>query len=33
MAYGQTKEQAIAAIEALALRVIADQIDERVTPA
>jgi predicted RNase H-like HicB family nuclease len=28
MAYGQTKEDAIAAVEALALRVIADQIEE-----
>jgi predicted RNase H-like HicB family nuclease len=29
MAYGQTKEEAIAVVEALALRVIADQIEER----
>src|SRR5271168_4708886 len=28
MAYGRTKEEAIAAVEALALRVIADQIEE-----
>jgi predicted RNase H-like HicB family nuclease len=29
MAYGATKADAIAAVEALALRVIADQIEER----
>lgn len=29
IAYGQTKEEAIAAVEALALRVIADRIEEQ----
>jgi len=29
MAYGQTTEEAIAAVEALALRVIADRIEEQ----
>jgi predicted RNase H-like HicB family nuclease len=29
MAYGNTKEEAVAAVEALGLRVVADQIEER----
>jgi len=33
IAYGRTREEAIAAVEALALRVIADQIEERKTAA
>jgi len=33
IAYGQTKAEAIASVEALALRVIADQIEEQKTGA
>jgi len=33
MAYGASRDEAIAAVEALALRVIADQIEEQKQPA
>ena len=33
MAYGPSRDEAIAAVEALALRVIADQIEEQKQPA
>ena len=32
MAYGKTRQEAIAKVEALALRVVADQTEERKTP-
>lgn len=32
MAYGKTRQEAIAKVEALALRVVADQMEERKTP-
>ncbi len=32
MAYGKTRREAIAKVEALALRVVADQTEERKTP-
>ena len=33
MAYGQTREQALAAVQALALRVIADRMEHNESPA